>query len=461
MNQNHTGKRDEKIFTRVNAMPPEQITRSSIVRLLTAGFALVLILLITAGTIGIRSIQAVKKNADNLVREQQVANRLIDEVQHQQVSLSEIFSLLARDPDSIDASRIVAQLDETDQNIHHIVTEGMNTSERTLWSQLEGASTAFSTEARRLVTAKDPETFASRDLFRRHEEVIAVIAKLIASGYRRVLAVQKQIEAQTAGVLRDSFVLLGACLLLAVISTVLTVRMSNQLVHRMEWQANELSRVSWHMLENQETTARRFSHELHDELGQSLTAVKSNLLALGSQPGARPQRLEDCMRLVDEAIGNVRQLSQLLRPTILDDFGLEAGLRWLCEGFTSRTGIDVEFRSRLTGRLPDENETHLFRIAQEALTNVARHAGATNVLMELQRTGDEVSLRIQDNGRGLQTGAVNRRGGLGMIGMRARAQSLGGSATVRSDKGTGVLIEVKVPAEGGKVARQDPHLVGG
>ena len=86
--------------------------------------------------------------------------------------------------------------------------------------------------------------------------------------------------------------------------------------------------------------------------------------------------LEDCLHLVDEAIGNVRQMSQLLRPTILDDFGLEAGLRWLGEGFAARTGIEANFDSSFSGRLPDETETHLFRIAQEALTNVARHSGA-------------------------------------------------------------------------------------
>ena len=147
----------------------------------------------------------------------------------------------------------------------------------------------------------------------------------------------------------------------------------------MEWQTAELGRVSWHMLEDQEATARRFSHELHDELGQSLTAVKTNLTALASAGPAESPRLADCLHLVDEAIGNVRQMSQLLRPTILDDFGLEAGLRWLAEGFAARTGIDVQVESTYSGRLPDDTETHLFRIAQEALTNVARHADAKHV----------------------------------------------------------------------------------
>src|SRR5207249_1624722 len=131
------------------------------------------------------------------------------------------------------------------------------------------------------------------------------------------------------------------------------------------------------------------------------TAVKSNLAALQKQPAPDARRLEDCVHLVDEAIGNVRQLSQLLRPTILDDFGLEAGLRWLAEGFTHRTGIEVEFQCESLGRLPDETETHLFRIAQEALTNVARHSGAKQVWMSLARQSGEVLLAIRDNGRGL------------------------------------------------------------
>ena len=149
---------------------------------------------------------------------------------------------------------------------------------------------------------------------------------------------------------------------------------------------------------------------------------------------------------MDESIGNVRQMSQLLRPTILDDFGLEAGLRWLCEGFAARTGIDVRMESNFSGRLADETETHLFRIAQEALTNVARHAGARHVTVKLEPAGDQIRLTIADDGRGLADGrsgghptgapmgTPNGRG-MGMIGMRARARSAGGDLAVRSPTG--------------------------
>jgi two-component system sensor histidine kinase UhpB len=220
--------------------------------------------------------------------------------------------------------------------------------------------------------------------------------------------------------------------------------MTLQLIRRLEWQTAELSRVSFHMLEDQEATARRFSHELHDELGQQLTAIKTNLNALEGGGQVNRPRLEDSLLLVDEAIGNVRQMSQLLRPIILDDFGLEAGLRWLAEGFSTRTGIEVRVESNHSGRLADETETHLFRIAQEALTNVARHAGAKHVRMKLGSANGQVIFSVQDDGRGLDA-AHSGGSGLGMIGMRARARSAGGDVEVNPAPGGGVLIEVRVP----------------
>jgi two-component system sensor histidine kinase UhpB len=237
---------------------------------------------------------------------------------------------------------------------------------------------------------------------------------------------------------------------LALVFAVVTVRLVSQLIRGMDSQTAELGRVSFHMLEDQEATARRFSHELHDELGQALTAIKTNLTALDTTGPNHQARLKDCLGLVDDAIGNVRQMSQLLRPTILDDFGLEAGVRWLCDGFATRTGIEVNFASSYSGRLPDETETHLFRIAQEALTNVARHSGAKHVTVKLESIGGQICLTIQDDGRGLRTpspdaGQAGRPAPLGMIGMRARARSAGGDVTVRSRSDEGVLIEVRVP----------------
>jgi signal transduction histidine kinase len=202
--------------------------------------------------------------------------------------------------------------------------------------------------------------------------------------------------------------------------------------------------MQYQLLETQEAAMRRFSHELHDELGQALTAVKANLSALRSN-GNRA-RVDDCMALVDQAIHDVRELSQLLRPTILDDFGLDAALRSLAESFSQRTGIEAKYNSEIGNRrLPDETETNLYRIAQEALTNVARHAEATSVSLDLHARAEDALLTIWDNGRGFELSGRQMRPGLGLAGMRMRARGCGGSFRMDTAEGKGVKIEVKCP----------------
>jgi signal transduction histidine kinase len=431
-----------------NGMLQQQITHRNILRVLLGGFGLVILLLLAGSAVGVGTIRSIQKNAADLVREQAVTNRLIGDLQHEERSLREVFSVLARDPESVDYQGIMAQLDEADRDIKRISTEGASTAERDLWMRLQRASLAFSAEARALLNDETAETYATKDLFRDHEAFVSVVARLLAAEYGKVSAAQAQIDQRSSRLLDSSFIFALASLMLGLVFAVVTVRLVSALTRQLEWQTAELGRVSWHMLEDQEATARRFSHELHDELGQSLSAIKTNLTALGSGSNGRGERLSDCLHLVDDAISNVRQMSHLLRPTILDDFGLEAGLRWLAEGFAARTKIAVNVDSAYSGRLADETETHLFRIAQEALTNVARHSGAKNVEMKFEVRNGEACLSIQDDGRGLpaesRNGAPSSRG-LGLIGMRARARSAGGDVTVQSRPGEGVRIEVRAP----------------
>ncbi len=228
----------------------------------------------------------------------------------------------------------------------------------------------------------------------------------------------------------------------------------------MAQQSEDLNRCSWQLLENQEVLARRLSHELHDELGQSLTALKINLTRHAGAPCIDTVWLQDCGQLLKDSIRSVHEISQLLRPTILDDFGLDSGLNWLCDRFADRSGIQVEYSSTFKGRLNDESETHLFRIAQEALTNVARHSGASLVKIELRKDKDRIVLLIADNGKGLPSRAEIRKDALGLSGMRARARSSKGELTIRSKPEQGVAIQVWVPREAKKNEAKDPHLVG-
>jgi two-component system sensor histidine kinase UhpB len=418
----------------------KQITRQRIFRIMITGFSLVIVLLAAASIVGIGIFRHIQETSRDLLREQAVTGRLVDELQNQQTSLSEVFGILARDPDSIDYDHMMAQLDRADRDIERISGEGERTAERILWQRLRRSSSDFSREARRLLSVEEPETFQSIDLFRYHGAFASVVARLLEAEYAKLNAAQQEIDRRTERLSSISLLFAGAAVILALIFAVVTVRMVGQLMERLEWQTAELGRVSWHMLEDQETTARRFSHELHDELGQSLTAIRTNLTAMDS---GDPARLRDCLRLVDDAIGNVRQMSQLLRPIILDDFGLEAGLRWLAEGFQARTGIEVNVDSSYSGRMADETETHLFRIAQEAMTNIARHAQAGRVDVQLKSAPGGICLRITDDGKGLPAGGPGR--GMGMIGMRARARSAGGDVSVQSKPGEGVVIEVRIP----------------
>ncbi len=444
--------------SRIGDMRPDQTGYRNLLFVLVAGFSLVIACLLAAGFMGVQNVRSIEENAAGLVNEQLLTAQLIDGLQREQKTLNTVFYDLASTPDRFDPTTIRAQLDASDRTMQDIVEQARGAGGGGDWLALQNAALAFSSEVRHLLDEKQPEVHASENLLLRHQEVVSLTARLLGSGYVKASQAQRQIETRSAELVRESVLLLGLSLACALGCALYTVRLSTRMYRQMERQSNELSRVSWHLLENQETTARRFSHELHDELGQSLTAVKANLVALENGTSMDSRRLRDTRQLVDEAVRNVRELSQLLRPVILDDLGLDAGLRSLAEGFTQRTGIEVEYRSTFDERLQDETETHLFRIAQEALTNIARHSGATHVSMDLRREQDRIQLTLRDNGRGLRSEEATSTG-LGMIGMRARARSAGGDFRVESS-GSGVSIRVSIPCHS-EQTEHDSHLVGG
>jgi signal transduction histidine kinase len=437
-----------------------RITHRNLLAVLIGGLGLVMLSLLASAVIAVHNSREIQAHAEKLVREQSLTARLVNQMRLEQATLNAVFYELTNDPESIDRGDLVRQLDSATETLGRLVANASTTPEAGLWAELERSAQAFSSEARRLIASDKLSDVSVRGLFKQHDEVIRVVRQLANASSERARSAEASITEEAGDTLEESVGLLGGSLLLALICAVLTVRFAASLFQRMERQANELSRVSWHMLQGQEEAARRFSHELHDELGQSLTALKATISAL--TPENLPARRSDCLVMVDESIGNVRELSQLLRPVILDDFGLDAGLRWLSERFSQRTGIQVDYRAEFSGRLIDENETHLFRIAQEALTNVARHSGATRVQIRLTRKDDKVWLTVADNGRGLRISDGTTSTSIGMVGMRARARHAGGDFVVHSSDGTGLKVEVWVPAavpSKGYAAEESPDSV--
>ena len=421
------------------------VTRTAIVRVLLAGFSLVILLLLAAGFVGVRNLSAIRSTAEEILAGQARTGELLDEVLRQQRAINTIYASFARPPDLLDREETLEQLQASDKDIEKIATAVQGQPGEELWKDLFDAASLFSREARRILEENDRAPAATAELLESHQRVVGLVDRMIDASSARSVRLSRQLEVFSSRMLREAAMLLGGGLLLALGCAFFTLRLTGALIRQLEWQTAELGRVSWQLLENQETTARRFSHELHDELGQSLAAIKANLASMMERANGTRERISDCLHLVDDAITNVRAMSQLLRPTILDDFGLSAGLKWLCDGFQQRTGLGVRFESNVTDRLVDETETHLFRIAQEALTNIARHANARRVDMTLMAADGTLALRIRDDGRGIEPVDAGSKTGLGMVGMRARARSAGGELNVSTQAGAGVQIEAIFP----------------
>jgi signal transduction histidine kinase len=204
-----------------------------------------------------------------------------------------------------------------------------------------------------------------------------------------------------------------------------------------------LSRV----VEAQELERTRLARELHDETGQALTSILLGLKSLEERVDTVEGRaaVAEMRELVVSTLQDVRRLAVELRPSALDDFGLVSALERLRDSVTEKSGIEVDVQSQLRlERLPQAIETALFRIVQEALTNVVKHAMASRVTVLLTQKGNAVRLIVQDDGRGFDTRDV-RDGGLGLIGMRERVSLLGGRMSVESTRGAGTMLTAEVP----------------
>jgi signal transduction histidine kinase len=212
-----------------------------------------------------------------------------------------------------------------------------------------------------------------------------------------------------------------------------------------------LRRLSSRLLRVQDEERRRIARELHDGLGQYLTAAKINLDVLARSDGDGGLYLREAQQLIDRAISDTRTLSHLLHPPLLDEAGFASAARWYVESFGKRCGIAVVLGiPDLHERLSSETETALFRILQEALTNVHRHSGSRSVEIHLTRNASSVVLSVQDHGKGVPPETLARfqkdgtNVGVGLAGMRERVKELGGSLVIESSS-QGTLLRATLP----------------
>jgi signal transduction histidine kinase len=198
-----------------------------------------------------------------------------------------------------------------------------------------------------------------------------------------------------------------------------------------------------------EAERARIAREIHDELGQALTALKIDVLWLKKRVPESPElahKLHDMTAIIDSTTQSIQRVAAELRPSVLDELGLRAAIEWETREFAARTGI--ECRVELPEGQPAldaSRATAVFRIFQEALTNVARHAAATHVIVRLGMTPKALELTVQDNGRGIREGALHDSRSLGLLGMRERAGNFNGNVTIAGNPGAGTTLTLTMP----------------
>jgi signal transduction histidine kinase len=255
---------------------------------------------------------------------------------------------------------------------------------------------------------------------------------------------------------RDPFTALDDRFLVALGQQVGAALENADLYRRLETRTVELARLSARMVEQHEEERRRLSRELHDETAQVFSAVKMELgvLRQGVTP-AQAARLDQVLGLIDTGIRSIRNVTNDLRPSLLDDLGLLPALRSLVADCHERSGIRIELDAPSTlPALSKEAELALFRALQEALSNVFRHADASTVDVGISVGREGVLLEVRDDGRGPPAGIAPERleeeGHMGLAGMRERIGALGGTVRFQGRPGAGTLLEVLVPAGAGE-----------
>ena len=230
------------------------------------------------------------------------------------------------------------------------------------------------------------------------------------------------------------------------------------LLQRLAESERRFRRISRGVLRIQEEERGQISRDLHDGIGQSLTALKIQLELLEQEarrdyPALLP-RVTEAREFAENCLAEVRQLSHLLRPQMLDELGLVPTLRWLARTLQKRTGLSIDLvHEGADERVGSEVETLVFRVVQEALTNVVRHAGVGSASVFLRRDPEKISVRIEDRGVGFDAEALlNARDedrGFGVRAMRDRVHFFNGRFTLRSSPGSGTVIEAEIPVNTG------------
>jgi signal transduction histidine kinase len=315
----------------------------------------------------------------------------------------------------------------------------------------------FITQMREKDTRHRSAEYLSNELVRRRMAMLNLVDRIDQISTRQLQAGDEALDAAFRNLRLRLIVMLGATLGVGVLLAAFTIRQTLLLekeLHKRyeegERARGELQELSARLVSAQEEERRAISRELHDEVGQSLSALLMEAGNAGNAAARVPdgsvdvrRHVESIKKLAEASVNVIRNMTLLLRPSMLDDFGLVPALEWQAREVSKRTGLRVHVTAEEAGgELPDQLRTCIYRVVQEALHNCARHSQARSVKVIVRQEGHRIFLSVEDDGHGFDAGRVR---GLGLVGMEERVTHLGGAFEVRSKPGTGTKVEVELP----------------
>ncbi|SPF55948.1 Integral membrane sensor signal transduction histidine kinase [Candidatus Sulfopaludibacter sp. SbA4] len=315
------------------------------------------------------------------------------------------------------------------------------------WQVLERTAAWTPEERHRL-----RDSFFYDELVPRRNAMLQIADRIAIANERALNRAEEQLTASSEGLRRTLMatfaITLAGGLLLALLTIAYTLRLEHELERRLEENTRaraDLQELSAKLVRAQENERRALARELHDEVGQSLSAIlmEAESAACAEDLHEVREHLGAVRTLAEKTVNEVRDLALLLRPSMLDDFGLVPALNWHAREMTKRTGLNVVLSADdAADDLPDEHKTCIYRLVQEAVNNSARHANARTVEVDVKREDQRVRFSVRDDGAGFDPRFVR---GLGLLGMEERVRRLGGRIRIDSQLGRGTLIAAELP----------------
>lgn len=431
---------------------------------LVVGFGGLLSIMALAGIDALRVLQEFRRSGDQIRRRYLSQNHVLNEIRSD-LHLSGTYVrdyLLDPDPDRAETYRVSLEdvhkqmesaLESYGRQVASVEVEhyaALRTELTNYWKILTPISHWDGAERRRSGYA-----FLRDEVFPRRQNMLAIADRIANLNEEQLNAGNDQMVSLLLRFQNRLVVTMVAGLILgfgmALFTTRKILKLENQARIQYEEVAearSQLKGLSARLVQAQETERRALSRELHDEVGQSLSAVLMELRNLSGGLGTRSadqsrSHVETVKSLVESSVRVVRNMALLLRPSMLDDLGLVPALKWQARECAKRTAMNVSVATELdSDDLPDEYKTCVYRVVQEALNNCARHSQATSVRIRVEQQPERLMLTIQDDGRGFD---VQHMKGLGLLGIQERVARLGGMSTVHSQPGDGTILSVELP----------------